>query len=259
MSNFAARATTEQQFYKSLEQVLKRIEELVAKYYDPSKPETVAALAKALLAYADSLDGWAKLVVQKLLSKINEQNINDWAQVSTKLGTLLRAGYKQDPVLKRMRQLQKEMVKLIKSIPRKAAERAQDLAADAVTTGRRAESLAKEIEATTGVARSRARCIARTEIARANTYITLSRAQSLGVDKYYWRTSRDAVVRPSHREMNGKVCKFSDPPAVKGEGHHHPGDFPNCRCYAEPILPATVRKDIDETPVPKRKKLGLKK
>lgn len=245
MPNFAARSSTERQFYKALETIVDKVEELVDQYYDPSDPSSVTKLAEELDKYADSLDGWAKRVVQTLLSKINTFNISDWATVSERLGSMLRAGYASDPVLKRMRLLQKHMVRLIKSLPRKAAERAVDRAADAVASGKRAEDLASEILRTAKVTRARARLIARTEIARANTYITLARANALGVDKYRWRSSRDSIVRPAHRALEGKICRFSDPPLVKGEGRHHPGDFPNCRCYAEPILPAKVRETID--------------
>lgn len=45
---------------------------------------------------------------------------------------------------------------------------------------------------------------------------------------YIWRTVGDGKVRSSHADRNGKVFSWVNPP----EGGH-PGEAPNCRCWAE--------------------------
>ncbi len=45
---------------------------------------------------------------------------------------------------------------------------------------------------------------------------------------YIWRTTGDSKVRSSHAERNGETFSWDDP----GD---HPGDAPNCRCWAEDV------------------------
>ena len=49
--------------------------------------------------------------------------------------------------------------------------------------------------------------------------------------KYIWRTRGDGKVRSKHAELDGKVFYWDNPP----EGGH-PGEAPNCRCWAEDIV-----------------------
>ena len=47
---------------------------------------------------------------------------------------------------------------------------------------------------------------------------------------YIWRTQGDSRVRSTHSDRDGKVFSWDNPP----EGGH-PGEAPNCRCWAEEI------------------------
>ena len=89
------------------------------------------------------------------------------------------------------------------------------------------------------VTESRAKLIARTEIARTASGLTMARATHVGATHYIWRTSGDADVRNSHKEMNGKVIPFSKAPTLSDGTASHAGMIYNCRCYAEPILTDT--------------------
>ncbi len=59
------------------------------------------------------------------------------------------------------------------------------------------------------------------------------RQEDLGIEQYVWRSRDDAKVRDSHADYDDQVFQWGDPP-VGG----HPGQAHNCRCVAEPILPA---------------------
>lgn len=54
-------------------------------------------------------------------------------------------------------------------------------------------------------------------------------------DKYIWRTVEDDKVRSSHRQYNGKIFSWDNPP----QGGH-PGEDYNCRCWAEPVRSETA-------------------
>lgn len=82
-----------------------------------------------------------------------------------------------------------------------------------------------------------ARLIARTESAKLQTSVTRLRATDLGLVAYIWLSSNDKRTRPSHRAMNGVVVFWrpqTQKPLLDGM-RGDAGEFPNCRCDAQPI------------------------
>ena len=97
---------------------------------------------------------------------------------------------------------------------------------------------------------NRADFIAVDQVQKFNSAVNLSRYESLGVEKYIWRTSKDERVRgnPSglwpgpnpgnrprvygnHFGREGKTYTMSNPPPGG-----HPGQDYRCRCHMEPII-----------------------
>ena len=64
------------------------------------------------------------------------------------------------------------------------------------------------------------------------------RQQDLGIERYIWRSQDDAKVRDSHAQYDDQVFRWDEPPAGGRPRQAH-----SCRCYAEPIEPAS-RNDI---------------
>ncbi len=90
---------------------------------------------------------------------------------------------------------------------------------------------------TAEVAVNRAKLIARTETARANSSFVQARAAAIGAKGYIWRTTMDGAERESHAEMNGEYVEYAHPPILTDGTTGHAGTFPNCRCYQDPVLP----------------------
>jgi SPP1 gp7 family putative phage head morphogenesis protein len=68
--------------------------------------------------------------------------------------------------------------------------------------GARSETIAKALrEKVPGLAKSRIRTIARTEVGKAETAFTEARSERLGIRWYEWATGEDQRVRPSHRKL----------------------------------------------------------
>lgn len=150
----------------------------------------------------------------------------------------LRREVRQAPTGELMRALLAEQVGLITSIPREAASRVQELAIRAVEAGERPGSIVEEILRTGEVAESRAKLIARTEVARASSKLTESRARYIGSEGYIWRTAGDRDVRPLHRALNGRYFDWDSPPVAGSSGERaHAGQIYNCRCVPEPVVP----------------------
>jgi SPP1 gp7 family putative phage head morphogenesis protein len=237
MAKFGATKTAEQRLAIELRKVAKIVGGIVQAHVNGDKIVDKRKLAEALEAYSDALGPWGEAVVEKIMKSVADNNKRAWAQTSTSIAKELRTNLAESAIGAVARQLQREQVELIKSLPLEAGLRAQKLAQEAQMGGKRASEVAAELARTEEVTASRATLIARTEIAKANATITTARAKFVGATHYIWRTAEDADVRDSHAAMEGKIFRFDDPPYVEGEGNHGPGEIYNCRCFAEPIIP----------------------
>lgn len=128
-----------------------------------------------------------------------------------------------------------ENAALIKSIPERALGEVEALVLRAVQNGTRQEDIASEIEDRFGVAEDRAALIARDQIQKLVAATDRERQESLGIERFIWRTAGDERVRESHAALEGETFPWSDPPVVDGEVAI-PGSPINCRCTAEPVF-----------------------
>jgi SPP1 gp7 family putative phage head morphogenesis protein len=92
--------------------------------------------------------------------------------------------------------------------------------------------LPAEIEERFGVDAGRARFWARDQTSKFQSAVLQARAEAVGLDRYEWSTSGDESVRATHAANDGETFSWDDPPAETG----HPGNDPNCRCVAVPVL-----------------------
>lgn len=224
----------------NLRKIAKHIEDIV-KAFDPTDKAQIAQLEQALRRYADILTPWARVTAQRMLVDVSRRDEKVWREYIKFLGLSLYDEITKAPTGEVMRQLMHEQVTLITSLPMDAAQRVHELATGALYEGTRANEIAAEIMKTGDVTRSRANLIARTETGRAATTLTQARAEHVGSTHYRWVTSHDYDVRRLHKELDGTIHRWDDPP-IAGESkgspvRAHPGCIWNCRCFAYPILP----------------------
>jgi len=204
--------------------------------FPPGEPAVLPTIEQLLQRYAEALTPWAERTAAEMLTEVNRRDETAWMQYSTDLSRALRHEIRTAPTGATMQALMAEQVTLIKSIPLDAAQRVHRLTIEGIEDSTRASEISKAIQASGDVAKSRADLIARTEVARTASTLTEARALHVGSPGYFWRTSGDGDVRESHREMEGKFVAWSDPPMLDGM-KGHAGQFPNCRCYPEPVIP----------------------
>lgn len=234
-SAFAKARSTEATYARALRGVAREVGKLI-KGFGTITPEMLPALANTLARYAEVIDPWAKSKAAAMLAQTNRQDKRAWKKATENLSIGIRTAIQTTPIGARMQELMGEQVKLIKSLPTEAAERVHKLVIENVGNQSRAKEIAKEISRSGEVTTSRATTIARTEVARASSLLTQSRAEYVGSDGYIWRTAHDSDVRHSHRKMEGKFVKWDNPPTLDGLTGHA-GQLPNCRCYPEPVIP----------------------
>ncbi|RQR87716.1 MULTISPECIES: phage minor head protein [unclassified Burkholderia] len=228
----------EQRYALQLRKVAEQVGSIISPF-TPGDMSQVPMIEQLLKAYSDMLKGWATQTASNMLMDVALRDEQAWQTMARELSQGLREEIRNAPTGRVMRQLLADQVDLIQSIPIEAAQRVHRLTLEGLENSARASEIAKEIQNSTGVATSRAVLIARTEVARTSTTLTQARAESIGADSYIWRTSGDGAVRSDHRELNGKIFQWNNPPvADKRSGERaHPGCIYNCRCWAEPIIP----------------------
>ena len=237
-SPFKKSENIQEEFARALRGVAKEVWKLIESY-EPKDILSTERLVKSLRAYAEILDPWAKYTSRKFLEMTNRQDLatwDKWLANSRTMGSSLRDQIRSTPMGDTFNDLMRSQVTLIKSIPLEAAERVRNLVTENLAQSARADEIAKKIFETNNITKNRANTIARTEVSRASANLLQTRAVGVGSDGYIWRTSGDLIVRKSHREMNGKFVEWTKPPMLdKMTGHA--GCLPNCRCWADPILP----------------------
>ncbi|MBC7074672.1 MAG: minor capsid protein [Syntrophomonadaceae bacterium] len=225
-----------EKYARQLRQLGTEIQRIV-KSHDPLTISGLEAMQRALDSYTDILKPWAIRTAKNVAEKIDIQDYATWNKRSVDIGRNLKDVIKATPAGEQMRDFVERQVHYITSLPRDAGIRAQALAIEARTGGKRPDEVMKEIYRTGEVTRSRATLIARTEVARAGSVLTQTRAQAIGATHYIWRTSRDKSVRHSHAQMEGVVCELDHAPTLSDGTTTHPGQIYNCRCSMEIIVP----------------------
>lgn len=228
-SAFVASRAAERAYERKLRSVAERVRTTLA----TTKPEQAE---KALREYAELIGPWAAQSAATMLATVDRKNRDSFLREAARAGIDMRILLASPGVGYAVQDRIAENVRLIKSIVTHSADEVAKLVQESMATGMRAEDLAKRIERVGEVSKSRARTIAATEVSKAGTALTRARAESVGSEGYIWRTARDGAVRDSHRMMEGKFVRWDSPPTLDGMTGHA-GEFPNDRCYPEPVIP----------------------
>jgi SPP1 gp7 family putative phage head morphogenesis protein len=225
------------QYAVQLRKIARHVGDLI-KQFPPGSEAHVAQVNDLLVKYSNLIEPWANAAAERMIAEVSRRDETAWFRHAKEMSTLMKREMKNTPLGEIYRQLQQDQVHYIKSIPLDAAERVQKLTMEYVLSGKRYGGIIDEILNQTNVSLSKATLIARTETAKAQAVITQARAEYVGSPGYIWRTARDSRVRKAHKKLEGTPQKWNEPPIAEENGQrHHPGMFPNCRCYAEPIIP----------------------
>lgn len=123
---------------------------------------------------------------------------------------------------------------LIKNLLDSFVQKVQTRVTTAVLTGQSAANLKKLIAKDLGISDRRAKVIARDQISKVNSELTILRHTQAGISKYEWVTAHDERVRPLHRSIDGNTYQYGKPTGAE-EGLP-PGQPILCRCVGRPII-----------------------
>lgn len=142
---------------------------------------------------------------------------------------------------KAVTEARKANVALIQGLDLKQHMALVDLLKGAQKTGQRHETLVSRVQEITGAGLKRAKLIARDQTVKHNAAVNQAQAKASGIVEYTWRSTHDNACRRMHRELDGTVHRYDDPPITNEAGdRNNPGEDYNCRCQAEPKPPQEV-------------------
>lgn len=232
---FKKSARVQNRYARELRKVAREVGRIISTY-PPLDVSKLPQMRRILATYAEILTPWAEETAARVVADLNQQDMLTWAKHSRQMSRALNVEIASAPVGQTLRAFMAEQVGLIKSLPTEAGQRVHDLTLEGIANATRASEIAKEIQASGDVTASRATLIARTEVARTSSALTMTRAQHVGSEGYIWRTAEDTDVRQSHRQMNGKYVRWDTPPHLTDGTVTHAGMIYNCRCYPEPVI-----------------------
>ncbi len=203
-----------------------------------------------VLSRQDSFETYCQELALKMVTSVYRKTEGNWrkaAEQNTKGHDIYEAikKEKQNVLIENtIKKLIEQNAYYIKTLPLEIASDMTKYIEKETAKGRRAEELAQEIKKRfPEKSNANAKCIARTEVSKAQSALTRARAETLNIQWYIWRTSQDERVRNAHKHMEGVLINWKDPPSPEQlskskyqYGKYHAGEIFNCRCYAEPIV-----------------------
>lgn len=126
----------------------------------------------------------------------------------------------------------------IKDFIQKRVPEMRQKVAKAVLEGYREIDVQKMLETEYGIAERKAKFLAQNETSIMLAQIKKVHYSAMGFDSFMWHTILDARERPLHRELNGKIFRFDNPPVIDERTGQRglPGETYNCRCNMTPIM-----------------------
>lgn len=215
----------------------------IQRHDDNSIPSDI--LAKMFDKISDELNQKAddfgfRHKLEKLAKLTRKLTIKEWKKaVGKTLGIDLTDDYYLGEIYRQLMTMWvEENVDLIKTIPHNALGEMRNIVLEGYRNGVPTTRLVKEIQKVYSINKRHARLIARDQIAKLNGQIAKMQQEDAGVTEYVWSTSNDQRVRESHRALNNKRFKWSEPPIVdeKTGRRCHPGQDYQCRCCALPVF-----------------------
>lgn len=231
--------------------LLPRLDDILVQYNVEARSDSWIDTLDALIAELAQLafDAMGSVVIRlpgqfNAVSKFNEGQFKLVVKANTGLtlppvmpgapsSSLLGVNvFRSEPFLKPLAEgWISENTALIKSLPTRLHPELEGIVRRGVMNGQSVKDIKDQIKARYGVTDYRAKLIAQDQTLKLNADLTRYRLQSVGVERYIWRSVQDSRVRPEHADRNGKTYSWKEGPS----NGSHPGQEVRCRCRAEAI------------------------
>lgn len=197
--------------------------------------------------------------IKKVAKRANANNIRQWQKLIKKTFGIELDGhyYNKGTWADLIDRWTEENVGYVKSIPTESLGSLRQIIQNGYHEGWGITKLRNEIAKEFSVSKSKAKSIAIDQMGTLCAQITRKQQTDAGCTRYRWKSRHDNRVRDSHRQYNGKIFEWDNPPPAwymtKSRGrvytgrNCHPGEDYCCRCMAIPVFDnATINLPLDE-------------
>ena len=214
--------------------------------------ELLARQMDRALSKLEALDinSIALMMARGFVNRLNRNNDNTFkANLRNNVGLDLKGSIEAEGLTDALKVIVSQNVALIKSVKDEYKDNIGKLLRDNVLEGNRPTNLVTQVKNIGGVTKSKAKFIARDQTSKVNADLVELRAEALGSKTYIWSGSMDERERPSHKAMQGMLCKWSDATVYSDDGgvtwkkrrsiggvELHAGRDFRCRCSALPQI-----------------------
>jgi SPP1 gp7 family putative phage head morphogenesis protein len=191
--------------------------------------ENARAMIEALRRAAGVYEAEGERRARDAIARESQRHTRGWT-ASVKAGTQIDIAklLADDDLVNLMSVKSEQFVSLIKNL---SADTIYRIEREVLTSvfGRSNAEVAKALQEIEGIARNRARLIARDQASKLNAAMNEMRQQQAGIERFRWKTILDGRERASHHAKNNKIFAW-------GDRVEKPGDAVNCRCRALAII-----------------------
>lgn len=136
----------------------------------------------------------------------------------------------------------KNMAFFIKDWNKKRIVELRQKVQEAVLKGYREDYVRKIIEQEFHIGKNKAAFLAKSETNIMLAEYKKATYQKMGFNEFKWHTIMDGRERPLHKELNGKIFRYDNPPIIDERTGQRglPGETYGCRCNMTPISRESV-------------------
>lgn len=194
-----------------------------------------ANIFQGLVDLAVRLGLIAEQTVGRILNLEAGRHTEKWkASVRSTIGIDIAAVVSQEDLADYLQTAAARNASLIKSLADDVVKRVEQASYDAILQGKTVKELRSELTKQFGIADSRAKLIARDQVAKLTSDMNRIRHVQAGVTSYVWMSSRDERVRERHKRLDGIEYEYGKPTGA--EQGLPPGQPIQCRCVARGIV-----------------------
>lgn len=214
---------------------LKILRRMLRDLKEPARSAESEADLRRLEMISEGLVSTADRMVSQVLRVEAKRHTKAWkASIKRQFGIDLSAVIRDEDLEEHLRLAAGRSAGLIKGLAADAVKRVQNTIYDGIIRGESASTVAQKLTHDFSVSDSRAKLIARDQMAKFNGDLTKLRHQQAGIDRYVWSTSKDERVRPRHRHLDGIEYRYGE--KTGAEGGLPPGQPILCRCSARGVV-----------------------
>lgn len=199
---------------------------------------------------------WEKLALSsalilrltKVAKQVENQTLREWKRcVSETLGVDIPDAYYYGLYAAETNKWLLDTMKQLSALPGEARQAAKKVIQKCVKAGKSLTEIKREVSKKLSSLKRQAKARAVSAVAALFGILNRTQQRDAGCGKYVWRSARDSRVRPCHRELDGHIFEWSNPPEMWRETAHgrvytgkrcNPGEDWGCRCIAIPVFEA---------------------